>query len=231
MLINDFINSQNKWLWDYLSLKYKIELIYEPKETSWRIDIMNSSIKKVFSPSKNVDIPSFTHELLHLYLHDLGMSTTKELMHSMYGKKSFKVLTKNGLFSVIHNFCSHKKMYPYYTQMGFCSEDFVSKHARISVVSFYDIKFRLFIHSLSGVTDYIGNVMSFYNNMGENYMAYNQSHLNKLRKISPSLFEIIKRLNEKWESSNGLDLATPFQEFDLDLDNWLHENKYYDFII
>ena len=143
MEIGQYINEKNRKIWNELSSIYQIEILYNPKESSWRIDTEDSVCKKIITPTKRLEIDSFTHELLHLYIDNLGMSTPNEILHSMYGERSFNVLTKKGLFAIIHNFCSHKKMFPYYVEMGFSEERFVSKPAKIGFISYLIIKMQL----------------------------------------------------------------------------------------
>jgi hypothetical protein len=222
--IEHFINDKNREIWDKLNSSYQIELVYDPKETSWRIDSEDILLKRIITPTRKNEISSFTHELLHLYIDDLGMSTPLELLNVIRGEKSFEVLTNNGLFAIVHNFCSHSKMFPYYDEMGFPEDEFVSKPATLGLVSLFLLKFQLNMNQLMGVTHYIGNVIALCNNMGQSKEKYNKMKLDKLAGICPSLFAIIMSFDNKWKDTVNLDLTTPFIEFNTELEEWLDVN-------
>lgn len=46
----------------------------------------------------------------------------------------------------------------------------------------------------------------------------------KLRKINPELYDIADKFDSKWEESENLNLIEPFNEFKIDLKNWLVKN-------
>lgn len=222
MNIENYIDERNLAIWTKLNAIYEIELIYNRTESSWRIKMeIESKSAKIITPTRKLQIASFTHELLHLYLAEFGMSTDKEILYSIYGEKSFNILTKNGLFGKIHNFCSHKKMYPYFVEMGFPENSFIQKPAKFSFISYYLTKRQLKQKNENGITDYIGFTISLMNNMGETNKEYNQKKLIKLKQMEPSLYEIIERFDQNWDNSIEFDLVTPFKKFDSELENWI----------
>ncbi len=225
MEIHKYINDQNRALWTELKVLYQIELVYDPNEWSWKTDSDNELVKRIITPNRRIEISSFTHELLHVYIDHLGMSTSEDMLHSIYGGLSFNVLIKNGLFAKIHNFCSHKKMFPFYQKMGFPENEFVSYPAKLSFLSYLSLRSKLKTKQTIGITDYIGNVLALLNNMGESKETYNKKKLNKLKRLCPSLYSIIERFDALWISSENLDLTIPFKLFDADLNQWLDENK------
>ena len=50
---------------------------------------------------------------------------------------------------------------------------------------------------------------------------YNQKKLIKLKRMEPSLYEIIERFDQNWDNSIEFDLVTPFKKFDSELENWI----------
>lgn len=224
MQITDYINIKNKRIWDELKYSYQIDLQYAPKEKSWRIE--NDETKAIiFTPTKKKEIHSFTHELLHLYLDFKGMSTAKDILHSIYGDKSFKVLTTNGLFAIIHNFLCHKKMFPFFIEMGFDEKEFVSKRAKLSFLEFYSIKGFLLSKNPEGLTSFIGNTIALLCNDGKSFKEYNDKKLNKLKSLCPELFQINYELVDKWENQKSYDLIPLFRDFNNSLENWIEKNK------
>ena len=192
----------------------------------WRV---NSEIRpiEIYTSSKTADIPSFTHELLHVYIETKGMSTDRDLLNSMYGTDSFQILTKNALFARIHNYCSHTKMFPYFVKMGFDESLFIADRIKFSSMSYYILKLMFLFKKTKplAVTDFIGHSMALFNDNESANEKNTKKSLNKLKKLKPSLFKIIEDFNMRWRNSDDLNLAFYFQEFDNELDEWLIENK------
>ena len=180
MDIENFINEQNQGIWNELNAIYQIKLLFDPTEPSWRIKTEGNYIT-IITPTKKLEIASFTHELLHLYVDNLGISTPKEILYSISGEKSFLILTQNGLFDKIHNFCSHKKMFPYFIEMGFNENSFLSKWANFGCISYWITKMQLNQKYAIGVTNYIGFTISLQNNIGQAKKDYNLKKLRKLK--------------------------------------------------
>jgi hypothetical protein len=222
--IDNYINDQNRKIWNDLSSKYTIELLYNPKEFSWKINTEDSHRKIITTPTKKVEIDSFTHELLHLYIDDLGMSTPKEILYSINGQQSFDILTKKGLFSIIHNFCSHKKMFYYYIEMGFSEDKFVSSPAKFGFFTYLSLKRKIKNNLEEGITDFIGNAIALFNNMGHKKAEYNSKKLAQLKKLSPNLFEIVEKFDQEWNDLENFNFLIPFKNFNNELEVWLEEN-------
>lgn len=226
MTIQDNINHQNVELWNELNSQFDFKLIYSRKEISWRVNIEKRPIE-IYTPSKEPDIPSFTHELLHIYIHTKGMSTDRDLLNSIYGTGSFSILTTNALFGKIHNFCSHTKMFPYFVNMGFEESSFIADRVKFSKMSYFILRIMFLFNRTRphAVADYIGHSMALLNDNETANKKHTLKSLNRLKKMNPSLFEIIEDFNKKWRNSEDLNLAYYFQEFDNELNEWLIENK------
>ena len=226
MHITNYINEKNKSIWNELKGLYQIDLIYNPKEYSWKV---NKEAEKfiITTPTNKIEIESFTHELLHIYIEHKGMSSPEDILHSMYGKESFKILTTNGLFAKIHNFCSHKKMFPYYIELGFSEKKFLSHKANMNFFDFSILKSSFLKKEKIklSIVDFIGFSISFFNNEGKSQAKKNARCLGKLKKIRPDLFEIIERFNLNWEDSTDFNLSREFMKFDYELNEWLIKNK------
>jgi len=78
--IGRYLNHQNHSLFEELSKVYDIRIYRDPKCTSWCIDNEEPVIR---TPKDNLEIPSFTHELLHLYLDYLGMTSKKYIFNNV----------------------------------------------------------------------------------------------------------------------------------------------------
>lgn len=226
MTLEDNINSQNIELWNELNSKFDFKLIYSKDEISWRVNTERDPIE-IYTSSKTPNIPSFTHELLHVYVESNGMSSDRDILNSIYGKDSFQILTNNALFARIHNYCSHTKMFPYFIKMGFEERDFIADRIKLSFISYYILKIMLKSKKSKEtvITDFIGHTMALFNdNETANKKATTRS-LNKLKKLNPTLFKIIEDFNIDWRNSENLNLSYYFEIFDNNLNDWLVENK------
>lgn len=226
MTLHDNINHQNIKLWNELNSQFDFKLIYSEKEISWRVNSETNPIE-IYTSSKTPEIPSFTHELLHIYIESKGMSTDRNLLHSIYGKKSSQILTRNALFAQIHNCCSHTKMFPYFIEMGFAERAFIADRIKLRNINYYILRIGFsFKKTLSlAVTDFISHTTALFN---DNEFANRKNiikSLKKLQKLNPSLFKIVEKFNVRWRNSEDVNLAYYFQEFDNELNEWLIENK------
>lgn len=226
MKITDYINEKNESIWNELNGSYEIELVYDPKEYSWKINMDKRQVV-ITTPTKKIEIESLTHELLHVYVEHMGMSSPEEILHSIYGTDSFEILTTNGLFAKIQNFCSHKKMFPLYIDLGFSEKKFLAQKANINFFELLTLKSSFLKKETIklGVVDFIGHSISFFNNEGEFQKKKNARCLGKLKKIRTDLFEILERFNTNWENSNDYNLSREFEKFDSELDEWLVKNE------
>lgn len=227
MTLQDNLNSQNIELWNELNSRFDFKLIYSEKETSWRVNTETNPIE-IYTSSQTQDIPSFTHELLHVYIiESKGMSSARDVLNSMYGTESFKILTTNGLFAKIHNYCSHTKMFPYFKKMGFDESSFLADRIKFRTIDYYILRIMFSLKKTLrlAVTDFIGNVTALFS---DNELANRKNtlkSLDKLQKLNPSLFKIVEGFNIQWKNSEDLNLAHHFQKFDNELNEWLIDNK------
>jgi hypothetical protein len=225
--IEQNINHQNLELWNELNDHFEFRLIYSPSEYSWRVNTENNPIE-IYTSSKTPNIPAFTHELLHVYLELKGMSTPKDLLNSIYGNCSFKVLTQNALIARIQNYCSHLKMYPYFERMGFHEGLFLANPIRLSKLSYFILKLRFANKNIKTwpITDFIGHSVALLNDVDSANIIHTEKSILKLRKLKPSLFKIIEDFIIYWKSAETFNLALFFSGFDKELNEWLIENHY-----
>ena len=226
MTLEENINSQNIELWNELKSQFDFKLIYSENEISWRVNSEKRPIE-IYTSSKTPDIPSFTHELLHVYIETQGMSTDRDLLNSMYGTDSFQILTTNALFARIHNYCCHTKMFPFFVEMGFKESSFIADRIKFGNMSYYILRIMFLFKKTRAlaVTDFIGHSMALFNDNESDNQKNTMKSLKRLKKLNPSLFEIVKEFNTNWRNSNDLNLSYYFQGFDSELNEWLVENK------
>jgi hypothetical protein len=226
MTLQDNINHQNIKLWEELSSQYNFKLVYSKKEISWRVNSEKNPIE-IYTNSQIPDIPSFTHELLHVYIESKGMSSVRDLLNSIYGTESFNILTTNALFTHIHNFCCHTKMFPYFIEMGLAEDKFLAGKIKLGKFNYLILRIMFSFKRISplAVTDFIGYSMSLFNDNETINRINTMKSLNKLKRLNPSLFEIVEDFNVRWKNSENLNLALYFKDFDFNLNEWLIKNK------
>lgn len=220
--IENYINSQNRELYETLNKRYNIRLLHDENEYSWLVQKTNLSIN-IICPNLTVNYSAFTHELLHIYIEDLGMIDYNSFYSFYQNDSVFGNFIFTNLFGYIYNFSCHKKMFPYYKNLGFSEYEFVGQRIDYSLKRHYTIylcmkikKFNLF-----GIDQFLGNFFALKNNVVAEDKLKCDRFLRKLRKINPELYDIADKFDKNWENSKDLNFLVLFHEFTNDLKNWL----------
>lgn len=223
--IENYIVDKNRILWKNLSNKHVIKLFYDQKENSWLVKNEGTNIK-IICPNLEINYSSFTHELLHIYIEDLGMTTYESFYDTYKDDPVFGSFLFINLFGWIHNFACHKKMFPYYEELGFSEYEFVQQRIDYSLKRHYKIYIFMKIQKLNmfGIDQFLGNFFALKNNVVTLDKPKCLRFLKKLRKINPELYDIADEFDCKWEESEHLNLIEPFNAFKIDLKNWLVKN-------
>ncbi len=220
--IDNYINNKNQALWNELNSVYEIELFYDENEYSWFVEI-NSKKVKIVSNELDVNIPSFTHELLHVKLDMLGMSTFEDLEYFTSSNLIFNNFIFRNLLYRTRNFHSHKKMYPYFNEMGFDDEDFVSERARFSFMS--GIKLRIFkrIKYLKtiGIEQFLGNFFALKNDFVKSDKKNIDRSLKRLKNIDKELYYIADDFDTEWHNRDDYDYIKSVEIFSENLKEYL----------
>lgn len=220
--IQNYVNGQNRQLWENLNRKYLIKLFHDEKEYSWLVQ-KKDGIYQIICPNLTVNYSSFTHELLHIYIEDLGMTDYDSFSKTYKNDPLFGGFLFVGLFGYIHNFSCHKKMFPYFEKLGFSEYDFVKERINYSLKRHYKIYIFMKLRRLRmfGIEQFLGNFFALKNNVVTEDKLKCSRFLNKLRKIEPELYDIADKFDSEWELRQDFNLITPFEEFKIDLRNWL----------
>ncbi len=223
--IGNYVNDQNRELWNNLKSKYRFELFHDSNEYSWKTQRENGVVI-IVCPNLEISYASFTHELLHTYIEDKGM-TEFETFEASY---KYDTILGNFVFSMLfsrcYNFFAHKKMYPYFKQMGFSEYDFVSDRIKYSTFQHFKTKmlFRIKKLRIFGIETFLGNFFELKNNVVKEDMGKCQKGLGKLKKLQPELYSIADRFDNIWKDQKDLDLLVPFNDFKHNLILWLGKN-------
>ncbi len=218
--IDKYINFQNQQIWNELKQKYTFLLFHDTSEYSWGVKV-EGNLVYIVTLDRNINHASFTHELLHVYLDHLGLPKCFELMHSISGIFSFSVLTANNLISHIYNFCSHKKMYTYFKEMGFSEYDFVNERISFNDEDLGYLKERL---DNKDYNDFIGHSLSLLNNVVEEDNLKVMRYLSSLKDLNHGLYSIVERFDTNWNNSVDLNLIDIFSGFEIELDDWIKKS-------
>ena len=219
--IDEYINFKNKYLWNQIREKYNIRLILDSSEYSWLM-IRTANGYDIVCPNTEISYSSFTHELLHIHLEDLGMIDYDSFYNSYKYDNLFDPLFTN-LFGYIFNFSCHKKMFPFYKQMGFSEYDFVQQRIDYNWKRHLKIKilFKIRKMKLLAVDQFLGNFFALKNNVVTADNEKCKKYLNKLKNLNPELYGIAERFDDKWDTAENYNFLETFNQFKADLRNWL----------
>lgn len=223
--IDKYLNHQNRCLFDELSAVYNIKLFQSDEIKDWCIENNKPIIR---TPIDDLSIASFTHELLHLYLDYLEITPKEKVYHQIWHIQLILKINKHFLFDHIYNVSSHKKMYPYFREMGFKDIDFVKDNG--SFFSNYDyllitIFKKLRIFKTTWISRFIGHFFALKNDVVEIRRERNRRMLFKLAQLDKSLYNILYDFDTTWEKQKSLDCSQNFQKLSDDLYNWIKINR------
>ncbi len=224
--IESYINKQNISIWNELKEEYSFTLFLDITETSWK-GKADGQTAIIITPTQLIEHHSFTHELLHIYMDHLGLSSLEEVIHNIIGEYAFSFLLDSNLVAEIYNFSSHKKMFPFFKSMNFSEESFVQERILFSKRDLINIK------NLSksrktvccSVEKFIGHTISLMNNVVKIDEVKCAKYLLKLKELKPILFKIISDFDAKWDNSQDYNLAEKFSDFGLELNQYLEKRK------
>lgn len=225
--LEKYINSQNRHIWEELKPYYNFVLTYDPLESSWASKSEDITAE-IITPTREIDYDAFTHELLHIYLDFLGLSKYPDFVYSIQGANSFGILVvESSLISALYNFCSHKKMYPYFKQMGFSEYRFVNARIFFNDADLNFIKNGFLSRGKQSkyIDQFIGHALSMMNDIVEEDKAHCAKYLLKLKEVDEELYKIVEDFDQEWANSKDLDLLSIFLVFEKKLDVWLEKKN------
>jgi predicted metal-dependent peptidase len=223
--IRKYINHQNRTLYKKLADIYDIKLYLSPELNSWEVDNNKPIIR---TPKDDLNIASFTHELLHIYLDYLGITHKEDIYYKLFNADVLLSINRALLFDHIYNVSSHKKMYPFFRDMGFQDKDFVNNNGvflkRIDYLVITICK-NLNILSKLWISQFIGHFLALKNDIIKSHNQHNRKYLYKLAKLDRSLYHIIYDFDSKWSKQISLNCWDNYRKLSDDLFDWLKKNK------
>lgn len=222
------IDKRNTALWKSMNNMYNIDFqnSYEP---NFQLYLLKKNAI-IYIPSENANAGGFTHELLHMKLHSLGVLTGPAIRVHIKKKKNLsKYLTKN-LQDHLSNSLEHIKMLPIFLDMGFDIEHFISDYHKNKADSIYidNIIQKLKIkdsYNADIFDSYVGRYFAIVACPNKNF-HYGEA-LTKLKELSPDLYDVLNRFTEKWTDLNLLDSEIDLSLYKTTLWNFLDELEHW----
>lgn len=121
--IDKLIDSRNLALWENLNSKFNISI----SETSKKFEScysINNDVKIFVNPTSSA--ASFTHELLHVWLRDLGIFIGASFTNAFKSDVKLGSIFSKELIDHMGDWFDHIKMFPKYLELGFEQELFLS---------------------------------------------------------------------------------------------------------
>ena len=220
--IEKYVNSQNRSLWEQLKSEYDISLYHDPSETSWLVKIKGKQAEIVCN-ELDYNHASFTHELLHIKLDQLGMTNFDELDDYLSNNLIFNDFFFRKFIYQIFNYHSHKKMYPYFNSMGFKDVDFVSKTESFSLYENFRLRLlpKIKILRTCGMLDYLGKYFALKNDFTKPDLRKKEKNLKRLRNINKELYDIADKFDTEWNERTDLNYLASLEYFSENLRPYL----------
>lgn len=199
--IKKLIDTRNQALWRAVSQSHKITLQFHNCDE--HAIHYKSSTAIIYIPPDNYSVAAFTHELLHLYLDAKTIYIGACIKLMCRSKNNLSAMLSDALLDHISNTLDHKKMFPVYLKLGFERRDFI-KDYDLPKCSDNEIEFiKLFLKPGSTVWEGAADVFigKFFGikacpNNTINYTNF----LNELKSANSSLFNILDKFWQSWES-------------------------------
>lgn len=166
-----------------------------------------------------------THELLHIKMKSFGYLSANHLRLSSDPKSLlFKVFDKK-LCDHISNCMDHIKMYPYFIEYGYASENFLSNEMNemVSKTELKNIKLKkMWRRSASGIGSFIKHQIAMMSDHQNNDYSV---HYEILKNKDAVLFNIVQRFWNNWKSFDITKIDPIFND-DMEVqDDFLNELK------
>ncbi len=209
-------------MWDKLNSEYQIDLFFDESAYSWLV-IIDDQKAKIITPNLDIDYSSFTHELLHVKLDKLGMTNFDDLTDFVESSTVFSNFVFRRLIFATHNFHSHKKMYPYFNEMGFDDEDFVGVRERFSFME--DLQLRIFpkikLLRTFAIEGFLGKFFALKNDFVQREKNTTEKRLKRLYKIDKRLYQIANEFDIDWNNRTDFNYISSLEKFEFDLRPYL----------
>ena len=201
MEITELIDKRNENLWNELNQEHSITVELTDLPHYGVYSINNESV--IYVTKNNIDIASFTHELLHIYirLKEIYFGTSLELLVRESPELS-GILSKE-LTEHFGNCMSHILMLPKFMELGFDKKDFISDYDvnKCTKKEIQDLKdnFKVRgVYNAKAIDFYLGKYIAIKADPKQ-HINYQKS-LTELKKIDSELYNILEKCVSDWKN-------------------------------
>ncbi|WP_271785446.1 hypothetical protein [Aquimarina algiphila] len=205
------IDNRNESLWNDLNKTHSIN-INLGNHPNYACDSSNND-STIIVPEKNIDIDSFTHELLHILIRQKGLFFGSSLENLVLGNEILSQVFSDELIEHFANCIDHIKMLPIYLDLGFDKKKFIIDYD-VNKCTKSEIKQIKENYKVRG--NYLGEAVDFYIAKYISIKADPKQHINypksltELKNIDSKLFGILDKCINDWkkmpiESENIMD--------------------------
>jgi hypothetical protein len=197
----ELIDERNQQLWNELNKTHSIKVEYvDSPNYSCYSENDNST---VFVSENNIDINSFTHELLHILIRQKGIYFGSNLTNSINNNENIGRFFSDGLLEHFGNCMDHIKMLPIYLDLGFDEKKFIEDYDenKCTKAEVQNIKsqFKTFGKFNGLAIDYYIAKFIAIKADPKKHLNYDKS-LKKLNNIDPKLFGILEKCVNDWKN-------------------------------
>jgi hypothetical protein len=125
--MNKLIDSRNSDLWNFINANHSVQIEIEDSNQYRVVTKNNQSI--IYVSLENQNPASFTHELLHIFLHLKNVPIGGAIKLSIRNSPRLKDLISEELLEHINNCIEHVKMLPLFLAMGYAVGDFLADYS------------------------------------------------------------------------------------------------------
>ncbi|MBP0905444.1 hypothetical protein ACFSKN_09995 [Mariniflexile gromovii] len=195
------IDERNQKIWNDLNKTHSVTVEYIDSPNYSCFSANNNST--IFVSQNNIDINSFTHELLHILIRQKEIYFGASLSNAISGNPNLNRFFSDGLIEHFGNCMEHIKMLPIYLELGFDKKKFIIDYEenKCTKAEVQNIKsqFKTF-------GKYNGKAIDYYIAKYIAVKADPKKHLNyekslkELNKIDPKLFQILEKCVNDWKN-------------------------------
>lgn len=193
------IDSRNQKLWKKLNETHSISVQLSDCPNYACYSENNESI--VYVTENNIDINSFTHELLHIFIRQKEIFIGSSIKLLINGNETLSKVFSNDLIEHFGNCLDHIKMLPIYLELGFDKKKFITDYD-VNKCSKSEVQALKNGFKVRGtyyyefVDYYIGKFIAIKSDPKQ-HINYPKS-LKELKNIDSNLFDILENLINEW---------------------------------
>lgn len=226
--LDKIIDHRNQEFWKQLTEYFDIELIRHEKPYA---ELFSKERSAQIFLNEDVDISSFTHELLHLWTEQQEIYVQSTFRSFIQSHEKLSKIFCNDLIVHFGNVCEHVKMYPIFVSMGFEADGFLHDNnvhkCKASDLKVLEKRYKfLWTYQTKAVDIFIGKFFAVHADHNDQLDYTNCK--NRLNKLDSKLYGILSNFWNNWLNYDltkeddiyvsYIELLSNFQD---ELENWV----------